>query len=158
MNPARKSLVGVAVAVAGVITMAAAAFACTTYAGKMTVTPQGTGSSGAVTVEGGGLNMKKCGSPVGSATLKAPNTVQVLIAPGTTCAGALSAATYTMSFVNGGATKDCMYGSSVGSIVVDSNGNGPATLSNSISPAGSFQFCVSNAGNMQGLQAPLTAI
>lgn len=137
--------------------MASASFACTTYLGKLTVTPQGTGSSGSVTDEANGGTMATCVSSVGTAALKAPNPVQVLVAPASSCIGKLPAATYTMSFANG-KNADCMYGSSVGSVVVDSNGNGTAT-SNSISPSvGTFGFCVSNASNFKGLQVKLSAI
>lgn len=152
-----------------VLMLGSTAYACTIFKGKLTVTPNGTGSSGSATADGNGKGMTYCSGPSSpsSATLAQGNTVGVTVGPTTTCSKQNDLSTapantyYALTWITGGTSADCMYYTSqqVGTISPDSS----ATTSAFSPPVGLFQFCVSNVANaggtsnMQGNQVGLTA-
>lgn len=157
--------------VAVLMVMASSAFACTVYLGKVTLTPNGTGSSGSVTAEGDGSGMGYCSGPTGTADMKqnspSGNTVSVTAAATTSCSGKYknnslkSSTTYQLYWATGGTSVDCMGGASgtnVGSVTTDSSGNITTAQSSSafVPSVGTFQFCLTEGstpptGNQLGL-------
>lgn len=166
----RKWIAFPAIVVGGLMLLAGTAFACTTYLGNLTVTPNGTGSSGSVTADGNGTGMGYCSGPTGTADLKSGNTLGVSVGATTTCPGGsggqnhLTGGTFTnpvnypMSIISG--TGDCMYVTpNVGTLsLTNSNGTGSATSNTITETAGQYQFCISNSTNMTGNQVPITLV
>ena len=164
----RKQAVFIFGVVASIGLLASAAFACTTWRNKMTVTGSGS-SPGSVTAQGWDDDMRYCssGQPSGTAGMddNTNGTVTVTIEPSTgSCESPdLPDATYDIRWTTGTwspsspGTNDCMSTTDVGDISI-SSGNGGPTSSNSFNPggAGTIQVCVTNSNQTFGMQVPLT--
>lgn len=136
------------------LTLASAAYACTTWEGRMTVTAGG----GTSEAEGNGGSMQWCDPPSGDADIadSSGQTVTVELAPGSECAFTtqLPAKTYNIRWEAGvwdpqsGGTN-CMDSTDpdIGDITVDSNGNSTAAVTTSgFDPNGAsnVSICVEN--------------
>lgn len=151
-----------------VLLVAAPAFGCTAWRGKMTVTGSGS-SPGSVSAMGSTLSMDYCstGAPSGTAGMAAntSGTVTVTIAAATSgCnSSTLPDNTYTIRWTTGvwsaddASTNDCMSTTSAGTMSVTSGAGGPTT-SNSFNPgaAGTIQVCAADSTAAYGIQVPLT--
>jgi len=177
MNTYRKPLAFAFAVIAGVLLLTSAAFACTTFRGRFTVTAIAPGS-GSVTAVGSNSGMNYCVAPTGTASLERdPQTkggsFTATVAPDNTCgASKLTAGLYTVTYRYGPSVNnnneyfatinDCMNPlptKTLGPMVVDADGKGSGTYELiGPNPPGDAQICVSDANGGQGNQVPVKLI
>jgi hypothetical protein len=106
--------------------------------------------------------MGYCSGPTGTASLDAADYLAVTVGTTTSCAtqNHLTANTaYSMTWLQGDSTNDCMYGTqTVGSFTTDGSGGWSGNTSTFSPAVGAFQFCVSNSTDHTGNQVGLTGV
>lgn len=176
----RRLLVGSTV-VGVSLALCSAAFACTVFRGKFTVTGSGANPGKVISV-GNNAGMQYCpGFPTGTAsapTTGATVTVKVVKAKNSSCPlSRLPANTYDINFLNGPAhfkspdrdwQLDCMSGIAgpvkIGQLKINQYGaGGPKTLALpsglvANGPNDESAVCISDAGGAYGNQVPITIL
>lgn len=172
MSRSRKFLMGFTFALVAIgLAATSAAYACTVWAGKMTVT--GSGATGSVSAQGWYSTMGYCTNPTGTAEMDASTsgtvTVSVQAASSGCFSSTLPSGTYDIWWTAGSwdpqnpGTNDCMADTAddydVGDISVNGSGVGGPSTSSSFNPgtAGTIQVCVADRiGPDYAMQVPVT--
>lgn len=184
-SPSRKGVVFTFTAVAAVLAISSAAFACTVYRGKMTV--QGSGGTGTTYAIGNNSGMAYCSNTPAAKTgngAEVPNatpggTITVTVAPVSICKGGLlgmtpnqlpSGTTYQITWLAGrgipqGGSVDCMVSNgdngthiNGSDMTVSSSGDGADTSDTFIPSVGENSVCVGKHGHAYGMQVPFFGI
>lgn len=173
VNVQRKGGVGIGLVVGTLLALASAAYACTTWEGKMTVAA----GSGTSTAEAFGGNMNWCDPSSGNASVDDAVNQQVTVSVAPTSSGDCPPGTsklpasstnyvYNIRWTpgewdpNSAGVNDCMDTSEIGDFSVNSSGIGGPTGSDLFDPGdpGTIQICVVTTSTAWGNQVSIEVI